>query len=270
MVGRLAGARRGRVFGSYGAWKGAGYTLGPLLGGVVIGVAGMPALFAVLGGAAVAVAGWAFAAVPPVAALPRRRQTVLDLARRLAAPGFLRPTAALAATTAALSTGVGFLPVLGTRAGLPPVATGAVVAALALTSSLVQPWAGRAHDRGALGAGRAQASGFALLVVGFAVAASVPGLAGVLPAAIAVGLGVGVLTPVAFAVLAAGSPAERMGQTMGAAEVGRELGDAGGPLLVGALAAVTTVEFGLGGLAAVLAVLGLATAGPARRERRAG
>ncbi|MGH3575430.1 MAG: hypothetical protein ACRDUW_27030 [Pseudonocardiaceae bacterium] len=30
---------------------------------------------------------------------------------------------------------------------------------------------------------------------------------------------------------------ERLGQTMGAAEVGRELGDAGGPLLVGAVAA---------------------------------
>jgi hypothetical protein len=41
---------------------------------------------------------------------------------------------------------------------------------------------------------------------------------------------------------------------MGSAEVGRELGDAGGPLLVGALATAATLSTGLMGAAAVLAV----------------
>ncbi len=41
---------------------------------------------------------------------------------------------------------------------------------------------------------------------------------------------------------------------MGAAEVGRELGDAGGPLLVGAVAAVLTLNWGLAALAIVLTV----------------
>ncbi len=36
-----------------------------------------------------------------------------------------------------------------------------------------------------------------------------------------------------------------MGQTMGAAELGRELGDAGGPLLVAGVATVTTLTYGL-------------------------
>jgi hypothetical protein len=40
---------------------------------------------------------------------------------------------------------------------------------------------------------------------------------------------------------------------MGAAEVGRELGDAGGPLLVGAVAAAASLPLGLGSLAALLA-----------------
>ena len=40
---------------------------------------------------------------------------------------------------------------------------------------------------------------------------------------------------------------------MGAAEVGRELGDAGGPLLVGAIATVSTLAFGYAALAALLA-----------------
>jgi hypothetical protein len=45
---------------------------------------------------------------------------------------------------------------------------------------------------------------------------------------------------------------------MGAAEVGRELGDAGGPLLVGTIAAATTLSLGLYGLAAVLGLIALA------------
>jgi hypothetical protein len=47
-----------------------------------------------------------------------------------------------------------------------------------------------------------------------------------------------------------------MGQTMGAGEVGRELGDAGGPLLVGALS-----PLGLGvALAGLAGAIGLAAA----------
>jgi hypothetical protein len=41
--------------------------------------------------------------------------------------GFLRPAATPTATTAALSVGVGFLPVSGATAGLGPLATGAVL-----------------------------------------------------------------------------------------------------------------------------------------------
>jgi hypothetical protein len=51
-----------------------------------------------------------------------------------------------------------------------------------------------------------------------------------------------------------GTPPERLGQTMGAAEVGRELGDAGGPLLVGATAAALTINWGLAALALTLIV----------------
>ena len=40
-VARLAGKERlGRYFGRYGAWTGLGYTLGPLLGGVLIAAGG--------------------------------------------------------------------------------------------------------------------------------------------------------------------------------------------------------------------------------------
>ena len=51
-----------------------------------------------------------------------------------------------------------------------------------------------------------------------------------------IGAGTGLITPLGFAALAASTPPERLGQTMGAAELGRELGDAGGPLLVAGVA----------------------------------
>ncbi|MET8771181.1 MFS transporter, partial [Streptomyces sp. NPDC004658] len=119
LVARLnPAARHGRAFGGYGFHKSVGYTLGPLLGGVLVWAGGLRLLFAVLAVLGAAVAAWAALAVPAVPPLPRTRQTVVDLARRLADPSFLAPTAALAAATAALSAGVGFLPVSGRAAGL--------------------------------------------------------------------------------------------------------------------------------------------------------
>lgn len=60
---------------------------------------------------------------------------------------------------------------------------------------------------------------------------------------------VGTATPLAFAHLAGTTPQDPMGRTMGSAELGRELGDAGGPVIVGGLAAITGLPLGLGALA---------------------
>lgn len=181
LVSRLnPGSKYGRAFGSYGFYKSIGYTLGPLIGGALVWLGGFRLLFAVMTVLGLAVAGWALLVVPAVPPLPRARQTVLDLVRRVAEPAFLRPTAALAGTM-------------------------------------------------------------------------LPGLAGLLPAAVLIGLGTGLITPLAFAALAAHTPQARLGQTMGTAEVGRELGDAGGPLLVAAVATATALAYGYAALAAVLA-----------------
>lgn len=263
LVARLnPSAKHGRAFGSYGFYKSLGYTAGPLLGGGIVWLGGFRLLFGVMTVLALAVAAWALAAVPVVPPLPRTRQTVVDLARRITDPAFLRPTAALAAATAALSVGVGFLPVTGASDGLGTIATGAAVSLLAATAAVVQPRAGRALDAGQLTTRTGIATGLALAAAGF-VCAALPGVVFLLIAAALIGAGTGVITPLGFAALAASTPPERMGQTMGTAELGRELGDAGGPLLVAAVASIAVLDTGYVVLAVLLA-LGLLTLRRAR------
>ncbi|MEV7344414.1 MFS transporter [Streptomyces sp. NPDC093544] len=273
LVARLnPAAKHGRVYGSYGFYKSLGYTMGPLLGGVLVWAGGLRLLFTVLAALGAAVAVWALMTVPHAPPLPRARQTVLDLARRLADPVFLTPTAALAGATAALSVGVGFLPVSGAVAGLGTVATGAAVSVLAACAAVVQPRAGRALDAGRLTARAGIGAGLALTAAGLA-CAMLPGLTGVLLAAALIGVGTGLITPLGFAALASSTSQERLGQTMGAAELGRELGDAGGPLLVAGVATVATLTYGYGVLAVLLAlgpvvgVLLRSRSGDARRSR---
>lgn len=260
--------RQGRAFGGYGLYKSLGYAGGPLLGGVLVTAGGLRLLFAVLAVLAAVVAAGAAVTVPPVAPQPRPRQTVLDLARRLGSRGFLGPVVCLAGATAALAAGVGFLPVRGAADGLGPAATGAAVSLLAVTSAVVQPLAGRARDARRVTDAGGMAAGLALAAAGLACAALLPGLAGLLPAALLAGSGIGAVTPLGFAALAASAPPGRLGQTMGAAEVGRELGDAGGPLLVAAAASAAALPAGLLTLAGLLAAAGAAVSLPARAPRQ--
>ncbi|HEX5288958.1 MAG TPA: MFS transporter [Streptosporangiaceae bacterium] len=260
-------ARRGRAFGGYGLYKNFGYAGGPLLGGVLITAGGLRLLFAVTAVLAAAVAGWAAVIVPAMSPQPGSRQTALGLARRLADRGFIVPVTGLVGATAALSAGVGFLPVRGAATGLGPVATGAAVSLLAVTSAIAQPLAGRIRDLGRISDASGMAAGLLLAAAGVACAALLPGLDGLIPAALLAGFGVGTATPLGFAALAATAPPGRMGQTMGAAEVGRELGEAGGPLLVGAVATAAAVPAGLLALAALLGAAGVSIKGTSPRSR---
>ena len=264
-LAQLGGKKRtGRLFGGYGGAKSIGYLLGPVAGGALVAAGGYRTLFAVTGAVAVAAAVGVAVAVPAGRPGPRRpRAGITDLMEQLGRVSFLRPVLLLAAGTGALSAAVGFLPLVGARHHLGPITTGAMVSLLALTAALVQPWAGRRHDAGRL-AVWAPSAALVGAAGGFLLAAGFPGPAGICVAAVLIGTGVAVVTPVGFALLAAGSPADRMGRTMGAGEVGRELGDAGGPVLVGAFGLVSLAA-GLTALAAALvASAGLALPGRGR------
>ena len=262
-VARLAGRERlGRSFGRYGAWKSLGYVLGPVLGILLVEGISLRALYVALTVLAVVAALWAALAMPTLPVQPRRRTTLADLVRQTTDPTFLVPTALLATTTGVLGVAVGFLPLLAVRLGLPAVVGAVAIAVVALVSTVVQPRAGRLRDQGRLDTRVGSTGGLVLAATGLGLLAAAPGPVTLFVAAVAVGGMLGTVTPLAFAHLAASTPEERMGRTMGNAELGREVGDAGGPLLVGAVATAWT-------LPGALALVAVATAGAGALSWRA-
>ena len=258
MVARLAkGGKAGTYFGRYGSWKSLGYIIGPLLGAGLILAGGFALLFGALSLLAAATAVWVLVAVPHLEPLPRQRYTVLDLARQVGERRFLVPTLVLAASTGALGAAVGFLPALATRHGMDALAGTAAVSLLALGSVLTQPWIGRLRDRGRVNDNKGTTAGLLLIAAGVGALAVAPAPVTIFLAAAAIGTGIGAATPLGFAHLADTTPPERMGRTMGSAELGRELGDAGGPLLVGGIATLTALPWGLGALALLVAAASL-------------
>lgn len=266
-VARLvAPERRGRYFGRYGSWKGLGYAGGPVLGALVVRLGGTAWLFGLLVAMAVVTAVAVLLAVAPIPPMPRRRATLASLVRQVTHRGFLVPVAVLATGSAAVGALTGMLPALGTALGMPLVVSTIAVAVLAVTSSVVQPVAGRLHDAGRVPVPTACVLGAGTIAVAFALSAVVPSPVTLFVTALLAGAGVAVLTPVAFAHLAATSDQDRLGRTMGSAELGRETGDAVGPLLVGGVGAAVALPAGLGAFALVAAVVAVtATRLPARR-----
>ena len=83
LVSSLGASRRGSSFGGYGAAKGLGYVLGPLVAGPLVALGGYSLLFALLAGLGIVVALAAVVNVPQTQGFQRKRQTVVDFARRV-------------------------------------------------------------------------------------------------------------------------------------------------------------------------------------------
>lgn len=256
-VARLSGPSTGQYFGRYGAWKTLGYVLGPLIGAGLIFFSGLPALFAFMAVISLAAAIWVWLKMPVLPILPKQRYTLADLARQTVQQGFLVPTMVLAASTGALGAAVGFLPLIGSKLGLNEMQSMGVVSILAICSALVQPWIGRVNDQAGISFATGMALGLLLIIAGLVSVAIWQSFATLLLSSLLLGTGVGISTPLGFAHLASTTPDERIGRTMGSAELGRELGDAGGPILVGAVAATASVSAGLWALAAVILAITL-------------
>ena len=243
-------------FGRYGSWKGLGYAGGPVIAAGIVLLTDIRMLFALLAAMSFLTAIAVLVAVERITPLPRQRSNLATLVRSITARDFLIPVVVLSVGSAAIGALAGMLPALATSLGIPLLAATAAITVLALTSSLAQPIVGRWNDAGRLRTRTASLTGTSLIAVAFLLVAAVPSLATILAAALISGIGVAVLTPVAFAHLAATSTPERLGRTMGTAELGRETGDAVGPLVVGSVGMIALpLGFAAFGVLAALGTL---------------
>jgi MFS family permease len=255
-VARMAGpASAGRFFGLYGSWKSLGYAFGPIIAGVLIGTAGFSVLFIVLAVAAAGTALWVAISTPGLPVISHQRYSVRDLARQLGDRTFLLPVAALAVASGALGVAVGFLPLAGSRLGLPALISVGAVTLMAISSAIAQPIVGRLRDAGTLRARPWMAAGLGIIAAGVAIEVFFPSVIVLYVVALLFGCGIGLTTTIGFSQLASTTPPERMGRTMGTAELGREIGDAGGPLVVGAVATGAGLAIGLGVFGAVATIV---------------
>ncbi|WP_020100414.1 MFS transporter [Mycobacterium sp. 360MFTsu5.1] len=242
---RLSPAGTSHSFGGYRTWKAAGYALGPLLGGILVGAGGHSALFLLLAVLAAVLTAWAAMAVPTIDAAAPTSESTTDLVRALFKTAGVWPALALAAGAAAVSVSLGFLPVLATQQGLGPLASGALVSSLVAVAALVQRPVRRIRDAGRLADHTGIGIGLLLVALGFASASLAPTVAGLVGAGVLVGAGAGVIAPLGFTYLARRNPPERLGQVVGIAEISRLLGAFAAPLLVGAISAASTLTVAL-------------------------
>ncbi|WP_135355289.1 MFS transporter [Mycolicibacterium sp. NCC-Tsukiji] len=234
-----------RSYGGYRTWKAAGYALGPLLGGIVVAFSGPPALFMLLAILTAAVVAWAAVAVPMIDTAVAASESMTDLVRSLLSASCLRPALALGAGAAAVSISLGFLPVLAAHQGLGPLASGVLVSGLVAVAALVQLPVRRIRDAGRLADHTGIGIGLLLAAMGFAAAAFAPTVAGLMSAGVILGAGAGVIAPLGFTYLARRNPPEQLSQVVGVAEISTLVGGFAGPLVVGAIAAWSTLTVAL-------------------------
>ncbi|WP_285030630.1 MFS transporter [Mycolicibacterium sp. lyk4-40-TYG-92] len=245
VLSRWSRSATSRSFGGYRTWKAAGYTLGPLLGGILVAVGGHSVLFMFLAVLTAAVAAWAALSVPAIDVASPARESMADLVRSLSEASSMRPALALASGTAAVSISLGFLPVLAAQQGQGPLASGVLVSSLIAVAALVQRPVRRIRDAGRLADHTGLGIGLLLVAIGCAAASLAPTVAGLMSAGVVLGAGAGVIAPLGFTYLARVYPPERLSQVVGVAEISRLLGDFAGPLLVGAISLASTLTVAL-------------------------
>lgn len=225
-------AMRGRALGSIGAVVGLGLTIGPPLGGWLLGAFGWPAIFLVnlpIGAFAVAM-GWRLLPRDAGTAGTEAAGAPLFDASLLREPVFLAATTSLFASFVALFAAVFLTPFYLERVlGLGPSAVGRVLVVVPLLLLAISPLAGALSDR--LGTRRLSVTGLSLVTLGLLLLAwmvggpeAPAGVAALVGGLFVVGLGQGLFqSPNASAAMGA-APSAKLGIAGGAIATLRNCG----------------------------------------------
>lgn len=234
MVADLFAERKGEAIGTYNSLKGAGYALGPMLGGFVIQYRGFGDMFMVC-----AVAG----VVALILTLlfvresynPREHkqrsvtQMLTDGSRVDFMLCYLIGMSGMLVFYAIIT----FLQTYGSDNGFDTSTVGLIIGIQAVVYVLAQYYSGRFADR--YGSRLPLLIGSAFLTIGLLIIALFPSIPAWIAAVVLTGIGIAALWVVSNSYLAYAASPALMGTVMGLSGMFKEVGDGGGPILVGLL-----------------------------------
>lgn len=260
-LGAPAG-QRGRALGFLGAAMGLGFSLGPVVAGVLVDAFGWRAVFHLRLPIAVAVLVWAWAAMPAAPAPPAPRMIA---ARTLVAAPVLLPGALSFVANAGVFAIWLLAPFyLVTARGMDAASAGLLFMLTPLGTTLAAPVAGRLADR--VGSRLPMIAGLGLEAAGLALLSRAEPASSIWLVAVALfaaGFGLGVFQVPNMAVTMAAFPIAHQGAAGGAAFLARTLGVVAGVLGLAQLFAMRRLVVGLAAAAAeafVAAALAVALA----------
>lgn len=268
LVAQLYEDKRGRAFGIYNSIKGAGFVLGPLLGGAMVFYSNFSSIFIVtfLVGILVAVptSRIKFKAVPQATGDEGNELKGLlkSFGERELLPWYLLSLANMVLMGALF----GFLPIYASSLGYDQLWVGGIVGVCAIGYVLIQPLSGSLADR----------YGSTLLTVvgstaSFLSIIALPFMNGallVVDAGVAA-TGIGAVWTVTSSAAAELAGQGRIGLVMGNLGSYKEVGDMAGPIIVGTLAQAISLQAGFvfSGALAGLVTLSLLSTGLKKSAR---
>lgn len=225
---------RGKAFGIYNAIKGAGYVLGPSIGGAIVWKSNFSMVFL----ASFAVGMLAFVLslfLPRMEEKPRLEDDDDDFSPKQMVAVFREPTllpwySVIVINMFMVGILFGFLPLYVNSLGYDQLRNGMIVTAATTSYLLIQPIAGYLADR--FNASRVVFAGLLLSALSI-VLLPFTARGYLVSAAILGGIGVGTVWTNTDAIVSNLVEERRLGATLGAAGSFKELGDMLGPLLIG-------------------------------------
>jgi len=241
-------ATRGRALGFLNAAMGLGFSAGPLVAGVLVGVFGWRSIFLLRLPLALAALAWAVSALPPAAAPSARLVAARDVLR---APVLIAGAQAFVANAAIFAIWLLAPFYLVASRGLSVFAAGLLFTLTPLGTTLAAPVAGRLADR--VGVRGPVVAGLAVEALGLVLmsrADSTTRLELVAVALLAAGFGVGLFQVTNMTQIMGAFSNAQQGAAGGFAFLSRTLGVVAGVAALAQLFAVRRVMIGLGPAAA--------------------
>ena len=225
-----------KAFGWYDFFRSGGYVIGPLLGGLALSRWGDPAIVYLCS------AVIALPALIPALLLPADSPRVVEptplLVQRswLPGPGVRLPVALEVCARVLSRMTVVFWP-LAVVESVSPALMGIVLAALATGSLLCKPLFGFLATR--FGVIRLALVGALFMVLGAPALFAAHSIVFQVLAAVAIGIGEGLISPAVMGLVAYAAPVQHRGETMGRLGAWRNSGKAAGPILCGFIVSLT-------------------------------